>query len=80
MYEDELPFAIEQWSADGVHLKRTLARAGNVITGRIIMDAIAGQTMWEGQILLRHKTRVIEEWKPPHEPARLDTGSGADGQ
>jgi hypothetical protein len=60
--EDDLPFRVEQWDADGERLEQTLSASADLKLARSAF-AEAVRPRPEQRIVLRHKTRVIEEYK-----------------
>jgi len=53
--EDDLPFRVEQWDAAGARLEQTLSASADLKLGR--------RQRPQQRILLRHRTRVIEEYR-----------------
>jgi hypothetical protein len=60
--EDDLPFRVEQWDAAGARLEQTLSASADLRLGRAAFEEAVRQRP-EQRIVLRHKTRVIEEHK-----------------
>jgi hypothetical protein len=58
--EDDLPFRVEQWDAAGSRLEQTLSASADLRLGRAAFAETVRQRPGQ-RILLRHKTRVIEE-------------------
>jgi len=58
--EEELPFRVEQWDRAGSRLEQTLTASAHLKLGRAAFAEAVRQRP-EQRILLRHKTRVIEE-------------------
>jgi hypothetical protein len=58
--EDDLPFRVEQWDAGGARLEQTLSASADLKLGRAAF-AEAIRPRPAQRIVLRHKTRVIEE-------------------
>ena len=61
-FEDDLPFRVEQWDAAGAKLEQTLSASADLKLGRAAF-AEAVRERPRQRIVLRHKTRVIEEYK-----------------
>jgi hypothetical protein len=59
---DDLPFRIEQWDASGARLEQTLSASADLRLGRAAFAEAVHQRPGQ-RIVLRHKTRVIEEYK-----------------
>ena len=60
--EDDLPFRVEQWDASGARLEQTLSASADRKLGRAAFTEAVRQRPAQ-RIVLRHKTRVIEEYK-----------------
>ena len=60
--EADLPFKVEQWDATGARLEQTLSASADLKLGRAAFAEAVRQRPAQ-RILLRHKTRVIEEYK-----------------
>jgi len=60
--EDNLPFKVEQWDASGDKLEQTLSTSADLKLGRAAFTEAVRQRPAQ-RIVLRHKTRVIEEHK-----------------
>jgi len=61
-FEDDLPFRVEQWDAAGARLEQILAASADLNLGRAAFAEAVRQRPAQ-RIVLRHKTRVIEEYK-----------------
>jgi hypothetical protein len=61
-FKDDLPFCVEQWDIEGDKLEQTLSASADLKLGRAAFAEAVRQRP-EQRILLRHKTRVIEEYK-----------------
>jgi hypothetical protein len=59
-FEDDLPFRVEQWDRAGARLERILAASADLNLSRAAFAEAVRQRPAQ-RILLRHKTRVIEE-------------------
>jgi hypothetical protein len=59
MIEDDLPYAVEEWTRDGMHVERVHARAANASVARGAYDA-ARRLYKEALLTLRHRTRLID--------------------
>jgi hypothetical protein len=60
--EDDLPFKVEQWDVSGDKLEQTLSASADLKLGRAAFTEAVRQRPAQ-HIVLRHKTRVIEEYK-----------------
>jgi hypothetical protein len=60
--DDDLPFRVEQWDASGARLEQTLSASADLRLGRAAFAEAVHQRPGQ-RIVLRHKTRVIEEYK-----------------
>ena len=60
--EDHLPFRVEQWDASGTRLEQTLSASTDLRLGRAAFAEAVHQRLGQ-RIVLRHKTRVIEEYR-----------------
>jgi hypothetical protein len=60
--EEDLPFRVEQWDRAGAWLEQTLSASADLKLGRAAFAEAVRQRPTQ-RILLRHKTRVIEEYK-----------------
>ena len=60
--EDDLPFRVEQWDAAGARLEQTLSASADLKLGRAAFAEAVRQRPQQ-RILLRHRTRVIEEYR-----------------
>jgi len=59
-FEDDLPFRVEQWDTAGAKLEQTLSASADLKLGRAAFaEAVRRPAQ---RILLRHKSRVIEEY------------------
>jgi hypothetical protein len=58
--EDDLPFRVEQWDAAGARLEQPLSASADLKLGRAAFVEAVRQRPGQ-RIVLRHKTRVIEE-------------------
>ena len=60
--EDDLPFRVEQWGTTaGAKLEQTLSASADLKLGRAAFAEAVRQRPAQ-RILLRHKSRVIEEY------------------
>ena len=60
-FEDDLPFRVEQWDRAGAKLEQTLSASADLKLGRAAFAEAVRQRPAQ-RILLRHKSRVIEEY------------------
>jgi hypothetical protein len=60
--EDDLPFRVEQWDVAGARLEQTLSASADLKLGKAAFAEAVRQRPAQ-RIMLRHKTRVIEEYK-----------------
>jgi len=60
-FEDDLPFRVEQWDTAGAKLEQTLSASADLKLGRAAFAEAVRQRPAQ-RILLRHKSRVIEEY------------------
>ena len=60
--DDDLPFRVEQWDAAGARVETILAALADLKLGKAAFTEAVRQRPNE-RILLRHKTRVIEEYQ-----------------
>ena len=58
--EEDLPFRVEQWDAAGARLEQTLSASADLKLGRAAFAEAVRQRPAQ-RIVLRHKTRVIDE-------------------
>jgi len=61
-FEDDPSLRVEQWDAAGARLEQILASSADLNLGRAAFAEAVRQRPAQ-RILLRHKTRVIEEYK-----------------
>jgi hypothetical protein len=61
-FEDDLPFRVEQWDSAGARLEQILSASADLNLGRAAFAEAVRQRP-EQRIVLRHKTRGIEESK-----------------
>lgn len=61
--EDDLPYRVEIWSADALHLEETLAATGAIDLARLIFSAVALR-LPHARLALRCRSRVIDERLP----------------
>jgi hypothetical protein len=59
-FEDDLPFRVEQWDTAGAKLEQTLSASADLKLGSAAFAKAVRQRPAQ-RILLRHKSRVIEE-------------------
>jgi len=60
--EDDLPFRVEQWDVASARLEQILSASADLHLGRAAFVEAVRQRPTQ-RILLRHKTRVIEEYQ-----------------
>jgi len=60
-FEGDLPFRVEQWDTAGAKLEQTLSASADLRLGRAAFAEAVRQRPAQ-RILLRHKSRVIEEY------------------
>jgi hypothetical protein len=63
-FEDDLPFRVEQWDAPGQRMEQTLSASADLRLGKASFAEAVRQRPTQ-RILLRHKTRVIDEYNKP---------------
>jgi hypothetical protein len=61
--EHDLPFRVEQWDAAGARLEQTLSASADLKLRRASFAEAIRQRPGQ-RIVLRHKTRVIDEYRP----------------
>jgi hypothetical protein len=61
-FEDDLPFRVEQWDAAAQRMEQTLSACADLRLGKAAFSEAVRQRPGQ-RILLRHKARVIEEYK-----------------
>jgi hypothetical protein len=61
-FEDELPFRVEQWDLAGGRMEQMLSASADLRVGKAAFAEAVRQRP-DQRILLRHKARVIEEYR-----------------
>jgi hypothetical protein len=61
-FEDDVPFRVEQWDPEGARLEQILSASADLKLGRAAFAEAVRQRPAQ-RILLRLRTRVIEEYK-----------------